>query len=231
MTSRPMISLKNVGCSFRVRKGFFRHQNYTAIKDISLDVNHGETLGIVGRNGAGKSTLLKIIGGIYRPDQGSVAYHGNVSVSLQSLQTGFDPELPGTMNSVLSAMFLGFSKQEALAKLDSIIHFAGLEQWINEPIKTYSTGMRARLGFAVALEMSPDVLLIDEVLGVGDEEFRKKSMRAMKEKILSNQTVVFVSHSLAHLRELCTRVAWLEHGTLQMAGDSKSVLDAYLKTT
>lgn len=211
MNKEPLITLDSVFCSFILRQGMFRRKRFTALKNISFTLYRGESLGIIGRNGAGKSTLLKIISGIYRPDKGTVTFHTKVSASLLSLQAGMDPELPGKMNAVLSAMLLGFSRKEALDKLDEIICFAELEEWIHEPLKTYSTGMRARLGFAVSLQMSPDILLIDEVLGVGDQQFRIKSMQAMKEKIASaDQTIVFVSHTTSQVAELCNRVAWID---------------------
>jgi len=228
MSQKTLITLDAVSCRFSLKKSVFRRKRFTALNDITLELRRGESLGIIGRNGSGKSTLLKIISGIYRPDSGRVIYHEKVSVSLLSLQAGMDPELPGAMNAVLSAMMLGFSKQQALANLDAIIEFAELGQWINEPLKTYSTGMRARLGFAVSLQMSPDVLLVDEVLGVGDQDFRKKSMKAMKEKILSSdQTIVFVSHTIPQVRELCDRVAWIERGELKMMGEANAVLNKY----
>ena len=227
ISNNYLITLDSVTCRFRIGKGVIRRKEYIALKDISLQIVHGETLGLIGRNGSGKSTLLKLIGGIYRPDAGRIHFRSRVSVSLLSLHAGMDPELPGSMNALLGAMFLGFSKQEAMAKLDRIIAFAELEDWRNEPLKSYSTGMRARLGFAVALEMSPDVLLIDEVLGVGDQRFKQKSVQAMKDKMLSDQTIVFVSHTLPQVKELCDRVVWLEQGGLQMIGETEEVIQAY----
>lgn len=230
MNTTPLITLDSIECRFRTRQGMFRSKTYTALSDLSLDILLGETLGIIGRNGSGKSTLLKVIAGIFRPESGRIVRHKNLSVSLLSLHAGFDPELPGTMNAVLSAMLLGFSKDQALEKLDRIVHFAELENWINEPVKTYSTGMKARLGFAVVIEMSPDILLIDEVLGVGDRQFQTKSKKAMKKKILSDQTIVLVSHAIGDVKELCSRVAWIEHGRLQMVGDPDKVIQAYEHT-
>jgi len=224
----PLVTLDSVSCRFFLKKGMFRRRSFIALRDISFTLHRGESLGLIGRNGAGKSTLLKIISRIYHPDKGTITFHGNVSVSLLSLHAGMDPELSGTMNALLSAMFLGFSKQQALDKLEKIIEFAELGDWIHEPIKTYSTGMLARLGFAVSLQLSPDILLIDEVLGVGDQQFRDKSMQAMKDKILStDQTVVFVSHVIPQVRELCTQVAWIEDEGLKMFGDSATVIKAY----
>lgn len=229
MKSEPIITLDRIQCSFTMKKGLFGFKNYTALKDISFDIYKGETLGIIGRNGAGKSTLLKIISGILLPDDGEVIYHNNdLSISLLNLATGFSPDLPGRMNAILSAMFLGFSRKEAESRIDEIIAYAELEDWIDEPLKTYSTGMQMRLGFAVAIKMSPDILLIDEVLGVGDLEFKKKSVTTMKEKMMSDQTVVFVSHAIPHVRELCSRVIWIEEGVIKMSGNTDQVLEKYL---
>jgi len=228
MISEPLITLDTVSCRYSLRNGMFRRKSFTAVKDISLTIYRGESLGVIGRNGAGKSSLLKILAGIYQPDSGTVTYHTKISVAMISLQAGMDPELPGTTNAILSAMLLGFSKQQALSKLQDIIEFAELGEWIYEPVKTYSTGMRARLGFAVSLQLSPDVILIDEALGVGDQHFKEKSIRAMKSKILStDHTVVFVSHTIPQVRELCNRVAWIEHGELKMIDEPRAVIKAY----
>ena len=227
MKNTPIVRLKNVGCRFKVRHKMMRVKSYEALKDVSFTLNSGEALGIIGRNGAGKSTLLKLIAGILLPDSGQVLLHGNPSIALLTLQLGFSNELSGRYNAVLGAMLLGYTKKEALAKLDRIIEFAELEQWIEEPLKTYSSGMRARLGFAVAMEMSPDVLLIDEVLGVGDAAFRAKSMAAMKEKFRAEQTIAFVSHAASTVKELCNRVVWIENGVTKMEGPTGEVVDAY----
>ena len=228
MTLTPLITLSNVGCRFKIRAGRFRCKYFNALKDISLTLHKGETLGIIGRNGAGKSTLLKIISGILLPDSGDVTYiQPSVSVSLLSLQLGFSPELSGRLNAIMGAMMLGYSHGEAKKRLDSIVAFSELEDWIDEPLRTYSSGMKARLSFAVAMETGPDVLLVDEVLGVGDEAFRARSSAIIKDKMLSGQTVVFVSHQLSVLRELCTRAVWIEQGVTRMQGDVGQVLDAY----
>jgi len=162
------------------------------------------------------------------PNKGTVSYNGKLSISLLALQLGFSPELSGRDNAIMGAILAGYTKKEALERLDKIIEYSELEDWINEPIKTYSTGMRSRLGFAIAMEMSPDVLLVDEVLGVGDEAFRKKSSKTMKEKMLSGQTVVFASHVAPVIRDVCTRLAWLDDGRIRMQGDVNDVLTAYL---
>ncbi len=222
-----VVSLENVGCRFRIRQKLFRFKSYEALKDVSLSLYRGEALGVIGRNGVGKSTLLKIIAGILHPDSGRVVSYGNPSIALLTLQLGFSNELSGRYNAILGAMLLGYTKQEALLRLDQIIAFAELERWIDEPLKTYSAGMRARLGFAVAMEMSPDVLLIDEALGVGDAAFREKSMQAMQDKFNSDQTIVFVSHMAPSVKRLCNRAVWIENGVTRMEGEAAEVVDAY----
>ncbi len=228
MQSRePLISLQNVGCTYRVRHGLLGSRSYQALKDVSFTLYRGETLGLIGRNGAGKSTLLRLVAGIILPNAGTITVHQPVSISLLTLQLGFSSELSGRDNAIMGAMLLGYSRREARSRLGRIIEFAELQDWIDEPLKTYSSGMRARLGFAVAMEMSPDVLLVDEVLGVGDESFAKKSTDAMKAKMRSGQTVVFVSHQPALHRDLCSRVAWIEEGVTRMVDGADKVLVAY----
>ncbi len=226
-SNKPVLVVDGVGVCFRRSvRSFFNRTELTALKDVSFDLYPGDSLGVIGRNGAGKTTLLRLLGGIIRPDSGEIKNYG-ANTALLSLQVGFDPELSGRVNAILGGMFLGYTKKEVVAQLDKIIEFAELEDFIDLPVKSYSSGMRARLGFAVALEMNPDVLLIDEVLGVGDVEFRKKSMAVMKEKLLSNQTIVLVSHSAATVKSLCNRAVWIENGVSRMVGDSKEVVAAY----
>jgi lipopolysaccharide transport system ATP-binding protein len=223
----PLLSLRGVGCRYSFRKSLFRHGYYEALKDVSFDLYRGETLGVIGRNGAGKSTLLRLIADILKPDRGKIVRHSPASIALLTLQLGFSNEISGRDNAILSAMLMGHSRKQVLDNIEQIKEFSELGDWFEEPIKSYSTGMRARLGFAVALEMSPDVMLVDEVLGVGDESFRIKSTQAMKEKMETGQTVVFVSHNLATLRELCPRTVWIKDGVTQMQGKTDEVLKAY----
>ncbi len=223
---KPLLTLKNIAVRYRQSRNIFKKRIYTAIKDVSFDVYAGESLGIIGRNGAGKSTLLRIMGGVISPDAGKFTSH-NATVALLALQAGFDLELDGKVNAILSGMLLGFSYQQVNQKLDSIIDFAELGEFINQPIKTYSTGMVTRLAFSVAHLLEPDVLLVDEVLAVGDAEFREKSLNAMREKLLSDQTIVLVSHDGATIKSLCNRAVWIENGITRMAGHPDEVVDAY----
>lgn len=225
--NQPIIEAKGVGVYFRrYIRSFFNRTELIALKNVSFELYAGDSLGVIGRNGAGKTTLLRLLGGIIQPDSGTIENYG-VSTALLSLQVGFDPELSGRVNAIFSGMLLGYRKKEVIAQLDKIIEFAELESFIDLPVKSYSSGMQARLGFAVALEMNPDVLLIDEVLGVGDVEFRKKSMSVMKEKLLSDQTIVLVSHDANTISNLCNRAVWIEEGVSRMVGDSAEVVAAY----
>lgn len=225
----PFISVRNVGCDFSIRDGLFSFRKFTALKDLNFDIYKGETLGIIGRNGAGKSTLLKLLSKIILPTAGVIERPEKISVSLLSLQAGFDPELSGRMNAILSGMLLGFTRKKIETRLEQISSYAELKDFFELPLKTYSTGMKARLGFAVGMELSPDVLLVDEVLGVGDTEFRKKAVETMKSKMRSEQTVVFVSHDMHIVERLCDRVVWIEDGVTKMEGESAAVIASYLK--
>lgn len=227
MADLPLISLQNVECSFYVRKSRLALRTVDVLRGFSLDIHAGETLGVVGHNGAGKSTLLQILGRILEPTSGKVFFQDQLSISLLTLQLGFSQELTGRENAVLGAMYLGFSRKEAEARLPRILEFAEIGEWADEPVRTYSTGMGARLGFAVAMEMEPDVMLVDETLGVGDAYFQQKSGKALREKMQSGQTTVLVAHSTAVLKDLCTRVAWVHEGRVFMDGEPSKVLQAY----
>lgn len=222
----PVLSLANVTLDYQTRAAFFRHNQRRALDDVSFEVLRGETLGVVGGNGSGKSTLLRVLAGIYRPNRGEIR-RGCEHIMLLSLSLGFDPELSGRDNALLSGVLLGGRRRSVTNKLDEILAFAELEARADDPIKTYSSGMRARLGFSVALTMQADLLLIDEVLGVGDLEFQQKAKAAMLERINSEQTVVLVSHSLGMVEQLCPRVLWLDQGRVAMQGERASVLNAY----
>ena len=225
MTSDVM-KLSNVCVRYKSRKSFFRHDYFTALEDVSFTVKKGETLGVIGNNGCGKSTLLKVLANIYGIDGGEITWNCK-QVSLLALSLGFDADLSGRDNAVISGMLLGGRKQEVLDRLDEIIEFSELDEFINKPIKTYSNGMRARLGFSVAVKMHSELLLIDEVMGVGDGRFRQKAEAAMIDKIKSLQTVVLVSHSMPQIEKLCDRVLWMEAGKVQMIGDPEETLSQY----
>lgn len=220
------MSLHHVGVSYSQHIGPFKRRRFWALNDVSLEVFHGETLGIVGRNGAGKSSLLRILAGIITPDRGRVIHNGH-RATLLSLQLGFAPNLSGRENACLSGIIMGLSRKEIGRRMDRIQEFAELGEFMDQPLRTYSTGMRARLGFAVALESNPDILLIDEVLGVGDGAFREKSSNALRELIRSNKTVMLVSHQLETVRQLCDRVVWIEDRVSRAVGGVDEVLGAY----
>lgn len=220
------LQLSNISLTFKTRKGFFRYTNFNALKNVSFQLFKGETLGIIGRNGCGKSTLLKVLAGILKADSGELVSHVNY-ISLQSLATGFDKQLTGRDNAILSAMLLGHSKEKAIHALPSILEFSELGEAFDQPVKSYSSGMRSRLGFSVAMLMQADVLLVDETLGVGDTRFKKKAEAAILNKINSDQTVVFVSHSAGQVKRLCNRVIWLEEGEVKKVGPADSLVDEY----
>ena len=222
----PVLALDKVGVAYRRGRSLRSGELYWALKDISLELKHGETLGVIGRNGVGKTTLLKVIAGIIAPDRGEIRNAG-VSASLLSLQVGFVPLLTGRENAILSGMLLGAPKTRIEANMGELVAFAELDDFIDEPVSSYSAGMRARLGFSVAMQADPDILLIDEVLGVGDAAFRKKSSDEIQRRIRSNRSVILVSHNTRIMAELCDRVVWIEQGVSRMQGKADEVLAAY----
>ncbi len=222
-----MLELNHVGFTYSTGIGFYGGKKIEALRDITFRVHEGETLGLIGRNGCGKSTLLRLITGIFKPDRGQLHLHCD-RVALLALNVGFDQQLSGSDNLVISCMFLGASRKEAFAMHDEIVEFAELEDYIDQPLKTYSTGMRARLGFSIGLKMQADLLLIDEILGVGDRSFRIKAQQAMRERINSDQSVIYVSHNDASVASLCQRVIWLEDGEIMEEGEPDRVIDSYL---
>ncbi len=223
----PVISLQDVAVRYKRSGNVFRRKSYfDALKSITLDIYPGETLGILGRNGAGKSTLLRVISGIIRPDEGKLINHG-ATVSLLALQAGFDPNLNGRDNTILSGMLQGYSRREVEARLDEILEYSELGDFFFEPLRIYSTGMRARLGFSITTIISPDVLLVDEVLGVGDKHFKGKAERTMAAKIQSQQTVVLVSHSHQQIVRMCDRAVLIDEGLSFASGEPREVLSLY----
>ena len=226
MSKNSVIHLNNVGVRYKRRTGFMRSADFWALHDVSFDLYQGETLGVIGHNGAGKSTLLRLLARILDPDKGTVTSKVN-KISLLSLQVGFVPNLSGRQNAILAGILLGMSHRQMRERMDSIVAFSELEDFIDEPVRTYSSGMRARLGFAVAFQADPDVILIDEVLGVGDVNFKEKSTNAMREKIASDKTVVIVTHSPETVLELCDRVVWVDHGITRAEGEPAEIVRAY----
>ena len=198
-----------------------------ALKDISFSVNHGEVLGIIGRNGAGKSSLLKILSKVTSPTKGQIMLNGRVA-SLLEVGTGFHPELTGRENIFLNGAILGMTKREITQKFDEIVAFSGVEKYIDTPVKRYSSGMYVRLAFAVAAHLEPEILIVDEVLAVGDVDFQKKCMGKMKDVARHGRTVIFVSHNMEAVKNLCTRAILMEHGTILSEGLPSDVVETYL---
>jgi ABC-2 type transport system ATP-binding protein len=203
-----------------------RYEEFWALEDVSFEVEHGSTLGLIGSNGSGKSTMLKCLTGIYRPDKGRITVNGNIAALLE-LGSGFHPELSGRENIYLNAAILGLSKKDAQRQFDSIVEFAGLERFIDTAVKNYSSGMQIRLGFSIAAHVEPEILLIDEVLTVGDQTFQRKSSEKIEQFRREGRTIVVVSHSLVSVQQLCKEVIWLEKGHMMMRGPAAEVISAY----
>jgi ABC-type polysaccharide/polyol phosphate transport system ATPase subunit len=207
-----------------------RYEEFWALQDVSLTVAKGATVGVIGSNGSGKTTLLKCLTGIYTPERGSVHIDGNVAALLE-LGAGFHAELSGTENIYLNGSILGMSKKEIDNKFDSIVEFAGLEQFIDTPVKNFSSGMVVRLGFSIATHVEPEVLLIDEILAVGDQAFQRKSTEKIEQFRRDGRTILVVSHSLGLVQQLCDTVVWLEKGHVKMTGPASDVIAEYTGTT
>ena len=221
-----LIELREAGVWYKKKVSLFRTEKSWGLRNVSLKVKRGETLGVIGGNGAGKSTLLKLLSGILDPDEGKVLRKVR-NISLLTLGLGFLPNLSGRDNAVLSGILLGKTKDEMRNLLDDIIDFSEIGDAINDPVRTYSSGMRARLSFATALRADSDMILVDELLGVGDRQFRKKSTQAMKEQISSEKTVVIVSHNEELIKEVCDRLIWIDAGTIKAQGSVEEVRKQY----
>ncbi|MBO5140769.1 MAG: ABC transporter ATP-binding protein [Peptococcaceae bacterium] len=241
--AQPIIEVKNVSMMFnissekvdsikeyfvRLVKGQLLFEEFWALKDVSLNIEKGDAVGIVGLNGSGKSTLLKIIAGVMKPTKGTAKVHGTVAPMIE-LGAGFDMDLSARENIYLNGAVLGYSRAEMDAKAESILDFAELWDFVDVPLKNYSSGMVARLGFSIATAHTPDVLIVDEVLGVGDYKFQQKCEARINEIVESGATVLFVSHSIEQVRKLCKHVLWLEKGTQLMYGDVEEVCNAYME--
>lgn len=243
--SRPAIQIEGVSVRYRVPheriksfkefairwvKGEIRYLDFWALEQINLDIYPGQVFGIIGPNGAGKSTLLKVVARVLRPTTGRVRIYGRVAPLLE-LGAGFDLELTGRENIYLNGTILGFSRREIDILFNNIVEFSGLEGFIEAPLRTYSTGMFARLGFSVATAVRPDILIVDEILGVGDAEFQTKSFERIQGFQAAGTTILLVSHSLEKIEELCSQVVWLDHGRVIQEGPPKSVVSQYLGRT
>jgi ABC-type polysaccharide/polyol phosphate transport system ATPase subunit len=239
VTSTPAISVKDVTVRFRplvdrnptLRRSIarMRHREkheILALDDVTLEVNKGEAIGIIGRNGAGKSTLLKVIAKTLKPDEGTVNVYGKTS-TLLSLGLGMKPELSGRRNVYLGGLAAGLTKRQVAEKYDAIVDYADIGIAIDRPVRTYSSGMFSRLAFAVAMAIEPNIILLDEVLAVGDEEFRDKSLDTMRELLANAGTIVFVSHALPNVVEFCDRAALFQNGRLTALGESGEIADMY----
>lgn len=206
--------------------GKLNYKEFWALEDVSFSIGKGEVLGIIGRNGSGKSTLLKVISGILKPTSGTVVTKGTIAPMLE-LGSGFDPDLTGRENIYLNGAILGYDKVFLEGKFQEILEFSELGEFIDVPIRNYSSGMMMRLAFSTATLVNPEILIVDEILAVGDENFQRKSHARMKELMSGGTTVLLVSHSLEQIREMCNRVIWLDGGRVKMIGDAQEVCDAY----
>jgi ABC-2 type transport system ATP-binding protein len=202
------------------------HEDFWALKDVSFEVPEGSTFGLVGRNGSGKSTLLKCLAKILYPNSGSISSRGKVA-SLLEVGSGFHPELSGRENVYLNGSILGMSRKDVDKKFDEIVDFSGVRKFIDQPVKNYSSGMYVRLGFSVAINVDPDVLVVDEILAVGDAAFQAKCKEKFAEFRRAGKTVILVTHSMGNIRDMCDHAAWLDNGSLVQVGDAQSVIKAY----
>lgn len=247
MANETMIKVNNVSMKFNlgIEKGFSLKQffidmfnpkkrkkkvnnDFWALTDVDFEVKKGEVVGFVGSNGAGKSTLLKVVAGVMKPTKGKVDIYGNICPMIE-LGAGFDPDLTARENIYLNGAVLGYSKKFLDEKFDEIVEFSELKAFLDVPIRNFSSGMVARLAFSIATVVDPEILIVDEILSVGDINFQQKSENKMKSMIGGGTTVLYVSHSLESIRKLCDKVVWLEKGKIQMIGDAKEVCEAYVK--
>ena len=240
---KPMIEVKNVKMKFKMSDeplnslkeiftkavtGKLKFNEFLAMDDVSFNVEKGETLGLIGSNGAGKSTTLKVISGILKPTEGKVIVRGNI-VPMLELGAGFDLELTGKENIYLNGAILGYTKEYLESKYEEIVDFAEIREFIDMPIRNYSSGMMARLAFSIASVVQPEILIVDEILAVGDAAFQEKSYKRMKELMSGGATVLFVSHDIEKIEEMCDKVIWLDHGKVVKEGKAKTICKAYKK--
>lgn len=221
-------SLKVLLISLFSKKHRLKKEYFTALNDVDFDVKKGEVVGLIGSNGAGKSTLLKVVSGVMKPTKGKVQVNGAISPMIE-LGAGFDPELTARENIYLNGAVLGYSKQFINDKFEEIVDFSEIRDFLDVPVKNFSSGMTAKLAFSIATVVNPEVLIVDEILSVGDIKFQEKSKNKMMEMIHGGTTVLYVSHSLDSIMELCDRVIWLDHGNIVKIGDTKPICREYYK--
>lgn len=241
MSELPMIEVKNVTMEFSMSdqplnsikevftvaaRGKLKFNKFRALDDVCFNLKRGETLGLIGSNGAGKSTTLKVISGILKPTKGRVITRGNI-VPMLELGAGFDLELTGRENIYLNGAILGYSKEYLESKYEEIVEFSEIKEFIDMPIRSYSSGMMARLAFSIASVVQPEILIVDEILSVGDAKFQEKSLNRMKELMSGGATVLFVSHDIEKIEEMCDEVVWLDHGKVKMFGTAKDICEKY----
>lgn len=226
MSDEPINSLKEIFTT--AVRGKLNFNEFLALDNVSFDLERGRTLGLIGKNGAGKSTTLKLISGILKPTEGTIITRGNI-VPMLELGAGFDLELTGRENIYLNGAILGYSKEYLESKFDEIVEFAEIEEFIDMSIRNYSSGMMARLAFSIASVVQPEILIVDEILAVGDIEFQEKSFNRMKELMSGGATVLFVSHDIDKIEEMCDEVIWLERGKIIDKGNAKEICDKYRK--
>jgi lipopolysaccharide transport system ATP-binding protein len=235
--TKTAISMKNISKKYILHhekptlvESFFKDkEEFWALKNINLKVNKGEKLAIIGPNGSGKSTILKIITGITVPTKGTIKTYGRIA-SLIDLGAGFHPDLTGEENLYINALLIGMSKSEVKQKFNKIVKFSGIKKFIDSPLRTYSSGMLVRLGFSIAIHSSPDILVIDEVIAAGDEEFKKKSFAKMQELFKAQKTIILVSHNLNMVNQLCPKTVLLKKGKIAQFGETKKITAKYLKS-
>lgn len=223
---KAVVEVENAGLYYWLKRGVLRREKFWALRNVSFSLHRGESLGVIGRNGVGKSTLLRLLAGVTVPDEGRIELH-NATANLMTLQLGFVPYLSGRENAIMSGLLFGLSRQEIESNMEWIVQFSGLEEFIDQRLDTYSNGMKARLGFAVAYQADPDVLLIDEVFGVGDSDFRARSTKLLRDRVQSDKTVVMVSHNSTFIKNNCSRVIWIESGHVVAEGPAEEVVDEY----
>ena len=214
--------------SFKKRKKDKKNETFWALNDVSLKVKKGEVVGLIGSNGAGKSTLLKVVSGVMKPTKGKVTVNGDISPMIE-LGAGLDMNLTARENIYLNGAILGYSKKFLIEKFDEIVEFSELREFLDVPVKNFSSGMIAKLAFSIATIVNPQILIVDEILSVGDIKFQEKSKNKMMEMITGGTTVLYVSHSIDSIKSLCTKVVWLEHGKIIKIGDPKEICDEYIR--